>query len=594
MPKLLNELPESLLLHIFSYLPSRDLSSIHYVSTLFHRVANDNWFWKNNVKRYFPHYLPPIANEEGVDYRKIFYNAMKSDYRCPRQVAFLEYIHQPFSKEEAEMFNAAKLDALDLFLKSLAAYDSPEKLEQLLSLADQTQRTLFHWAGYFASQRILDCIFENMSALFTVEGTIDHAKEIGGLTYRQFAVMCNQIGIIKQLTDDELQALNSRDELILALAIPCCHIDLIRYLVEKRGLDLSQSIDGRKPLHYAAAHGNSETLKYVLSKCEVANADTVTLFAASIQCNNAISMQFLLENDYDVNAHESIPQRLGNVIVISSSKNCALKTALTRKCPVLAIMLLANPACNANVALEETIYRNPYTFSPEMNLALAQRLFQSVRKYYLGDNGNYETSKKYPFGNSIFHWLAFCNQVEILRSLSDRLRNEANSSRHTPAHLAAICGHLDIVKIYLSNGLDVNTPYDYSATLLHTATGHGHKELVSYLAAYPGINLNSRNGHDSTPLREACTEGYEEIAVILLEAGADVNLSNLHRVTPLIAAAEKGHVNIVKMLLAHPEIDVNLKVINGSTALDYAQHNGHEECAELLKTHQSSNRCIII
>ncbi len=593
MPKLLNELPEDLLLHIFLYLPPSDLSSIRCLSTFFHRVATDNWLWKNHVKKYFPHYFPPLANEKGVDYRKIFYNAMASDYQSTRQVDF-EYIDEPFSKEEAAMFNAAKLDALDSFSKLLVAYDNPKKLGQLFSLADKTQRALFHWAGYFASQRILDCIFENISTFFTVESGMDHTIEISGFTYHQLAVMCNQMGIIKQLSDEELQTLNLGANPILAVAVSCCHIDLIRYLFEERGLDLSASINGRKPLHYAAAHGNAEILEYVLSKCEITKDDTVTLFAASIDCNNTISLQFLLKNDYDVNARESIPQQSGNVVFMSSSKDCALETALTRKRPVLAIMLLANPACSGHVALAEKIYHNRYTFSPEMNLALAQQLFQSASKYYLDEHGNYDTSKKDLFGNSIFHWLAFCNQVEILSSLSDRLGNEANSSRHTPVQLAAICGHLDIIKIYLSNGLDVNTPYDYSETLLYTATRHGHKELVSYLVTSLGININSRNDHDSTPLREACAKGFEEIAAILLMAGADVNLSNLLRVTPLIAAVEKGHSNILEMLLAHPLIDINLKAINGSTALDYARDNRDEECAELLQRHQRRSYCTLL
>lgn len=593
-PKLLNELPESLLLYIFSCLPASDIPSVHRVCTLFHRVTTDYWLWKNNLKKYFPHYLPPLNNEEKVDYRKIFYKAMQSDYSCTQEVGFLEYREQSFSKEQAELFNAAKLGALDLFLKALETYDNIEKLKQLLSLTDQTERTLLHWAGYFNRQNIIDCVFEKLSTLFVVEGIIDHTKEIGGLNYRQLAVLCNQIDIIKSLTNDELEALDSRSKSILELAVPCCHMSLVRYLVEGRGLDLSiSSNSGRKPLHYAAAHGNSETLDYVLSNCTVSRADTVTLYAASIECNNAISMQYLLDHDYDLNALESIPHNRGNLKIMFSSKDSALKTALRRGTPALAIMLLANPACNGHLALEEKIYRNPYTFTPEMNLALAQQLFQSVKADYLDDKGNYDTVKKDEFGNTLFHWLAFCNQVDILRSLADKLSNEKNSSRHTPAHLAAICGHIEIIEIFLSNGMDVNTPYDYEATLLHTAAVNGQKELVRYLVAFPGINLNCRNYHYSTPLREACEEGHEEIASILLEAGADVNLTNLHKVTPLIAAAEKGHVNIVKLLLSHPETDVTLKAVNDGTALEFAEHHGHKECAELLKTHQPSNYCII-
>ena len=44
--------------------------------------------------------------------------------------------------------------------------------------------------------------------------------------------------------------------------------------------------------------------------------------------------------------------------------------------------------------------------------------------------------------------------------------------------------------------------------------------------------------------------------------GIDVNWANEYQWTPLHVASHKGHVEIVKLLLAHPDISVNLK--NGS------------------------------
>jgi ankyrin repeat protein len=570
MTRLLNELPEELVLRIFSYLPDSDLLSARHVSRFFYRIANDNLLWKNHVKKYFPHYLPPLVKAE-IDYKKIFYNAMKSDYQGTHWISEWESICQPFNIEEVKLFNAAKLNALDLFSKSLAAYDTPKKLESLLCLTDKTHRSLFHWAGYFANQSILNCIFTKIKGLFTVHNTIN------GLTYYQYAVLCNQIDIIKQLRNDELRTLNQGDKPITALAIDCCHLDLTRYLFEERGLELTQvTNEGHKSFQYAAAHGNSEILKYVLSKCHVTEDGTFILYTASISCNNAITMQLLLKENYAVPAQGSIP------------------LALDQKSPVLTIMLLANLGCNAHIALNKKIDNNFYTFSPEMNLALAERLFESVKQYYLDDNNNYDTAKKDQFGNSIFHWLAFCNQVEILSSLAGTLANEKNSNDLTPTYLAAICGHLNIVKIYLASGFDVNTPGTYQTTLLHTAAYHGHTELVRSLTTYPQIDLNARNDHNSTPLRTACAEGHADIVAILLGAGADVNLPNLHGVTPLIAAAENGNANILELLLAHPDINVNSKVINGCTALDYARQNGHQGCIRLLKAHQNSHNCLVM
>ncbi len=198
------------MLHIFLYLPAEDLSSIRSVSRFFYQTGNDNLLWKNNMKKYFPHYLPLLANDHQIDYKELFYKAMQADYQCTRQIGPWNYICQPFSiRKEVQLFNAAKHDQLDLFSKTLEAYDTIKKLEPLLDLNDQTNRTLFNWAGYFANQHILNYLFKKIEKLLTVKENIDYRKTINGITYYQYAALCNQINIIQQLTDEELQDLNS-------------------------------------------------------------------------------------------------------------------------------------------------------------------------------------------------------------------------------------------------------------------------------------------------------------------------------------------------------------------------------------------------
>jgi len=179
------------------------------------------------------------------------------------------------------------------------------------------------------------------------------------------------------------------------------------------------------------------------------------------------------------------------------------------------------------------------------------------------------------------------------KAVSEKLLNETNSSNQTPAYLAAICGHLEIIKIYLSNGLDVNMQYYYGTTMLHIAADTGLKDLVQYLVDYQGININLRDQHKSTPLRLACAKGREEIAAILIQAGANVNMANMHKATPLITAAINGHVKILEMLIAHPEIDISSKAVCGLTAFDFAQRNGHKECVRLLEPYQVS-KCMLM
>ena len=55
-----------------------------------------------------------------------------------------------------------------------------------------------------------------------------------------------------------------------------------------------------------------------------------------------------------------------------------------------------------------------------------------------------------------------------------------------------------------------------------------------------------------------------------------------HDETPLIGAAEKGHLEVVRFLLAHGA-DKTLKKKDGKTAMDLARAGDHDAVVELLR-----------
>ena len=66
-----------------------------------------------------------------------------------------------------------------------------------------------------------------------------------------------------------------------------------------------------------------------------------------------------------------------------------------------------------------------------------------------------------------------------------------------------------------------------------------------------GADANSKAGpHDSTPLHIAARCGHHEIAVLLLENGADVNAKDGLGETPLMRAIEGHHEGLAKWLLS--------------------------------------------
>ena len=79
----------------------------------------------------------------------------------------------------------------------------------------------------------------------------------------------------------------------------------------------------------------------------------------------------------------------------------------------------------------------------------------------------------------------------------------------------------------------------------------------------------------------------EVVRALLAAPDIDVNRANIDGVTAVMIAAQKGHTEVVRALLAAPGIDVNkratLGVFNGMMALDIAIHEHKHEAAAMLR-----------
>lgn len=141
---------------------------------------------------------------------------------------------------------------------------------------------------------------------------------------------------------------------------------------------------------------------------------------------------------------------------------------------------------------------------------------------------------------------------------------------------------------------------------LWEATRRGDAAAVKDLLA-KGADVNAKWRYDQTPLFKAAERGHTEVVKVLLDAGAKTDVRDtFYRATPLTWAADKGHAEIVRLLLdkgapgvedvlmtgvgrGHPEI-VKVALAKGglsadtlSTALASAERQKRAEIAELLK-----------
>ncbi|KAF5582266.1 ankyrin 1 [Fusarium pseudocircinatum] len=133
----------------------------------------------------------------------------------------------------------------------------------------------------------------------------------------------------------------------------------------------------------------------------------------------------------------------------------------------------------------------------------------------------------------------------LQRQLSKSSPAATNTVPRDAVAIAALFGHMDIVKYLLEQELDIEA-----------------------------------EGQFGTPLRSACLMNHKYTVQELLQRGANVNTEE-RKGNALYVAAVKGHVDVVRILLDEGA-DVHQKTGPSGTALQAAAYYGHRKVVEML------------
>lgn len=127
---------------------------------------------------------------------------------------------------------------------------------------------------------------------------------------------------------------------------------------------------------------------------------------------------------------------------------------------------------------------------------------------------------------------------------------------------------------------------------LDLAAKEKHTEIVNLLfqriadeVAFPAGN--PQNQH---LLHWAALMGHKKLTAHLLEMGIssrEINIRDSLLNTPLHYAAQKGHIEVVRMLLARPDVDINSENLRKETPLHLAAKEGRTEVARELSMETS-------
>ncbi|EOA30461.1 hypothetical protein CARUB_v10013586mg [Capsella rubella] len=166
------------------------------------------------------------------------------------------------------------------------------------------------------------------------------------------------------------------------------------------------------------------------------------------------------------------------------------------------------------------------------------------------------------------------------------------SARPTTIHDCALSGDLIALQRLLKDNpslLNERNPVMYH-TPLHVSAGNGNVDIVKYLLAWTGsdkVELEAMNTYGETPLHMAAKNGCNEAAKLLLESGAFIEAKASNGMTPLHLAVwysiTSKDISTVKTLLDN-NADCSAKDNEGMTPLDHLpKGQGSEKLRELLR-----------
>jgi ankyrin repeat protein len=141
---------------------------------------------------------------------------------------------------------------------------------------------------------------------------------------------------------------------------------------------------------------------------------------------------------------------------------------------------------------------------------------------------------------------------------------------------------IDKLDAWIAKGAHLNRHQARTTALLLDAAEVGHLNATTLLLEKPGIRvLIERGGNKHTALHLAARGGHREVVKLLLaRPETQVNRGEHH--TPLQLAADKGDVGVMNMLLSHPDINVNKSGMGGYTAIMVSSMKGHTEVTKML------------
>lgn len=174
------------------------------------------------------------------------------------------------------------------------------------------------------------------------------------------------------------------------------------------------------------------------------------------------------------------------------------------------------------------------------------------------------------------------DHIHLVRFLLERECNTEPLLRERLLWTASRYGHVQLVRMILEGDVDINSTSPGSPSAIRVAASGGHAEVVRLLIAAGATRIPKRRVRRfDDPLCRAASNGREQVAQILLDAGDDIN-GRCASECPLHAAAAQEEIPMMRFLLKEGA-DVHAHGC-GAQAMCTAAARGYDLVVRLLVT----------
>ncbi|KAI5842135.1 ankyrin repeat-containing domain protein [Morchella snyderi] len=368
------------------------------------------------------------------------------------------------------------------------------------------------------------------------------AAETSGRTALQAAIEGGQKEIVPFLIDNgaNVNGKSASNYGITALEAAAAHrnIEIVNLLLKKKAdVNPIPSTYGRTPLQAAAEVGCNEVIKLLL-------AQGANIHAPPGDCGGRSALQGAAEKGH-LKAVE---------LLLDNGARVDDLPAKRYGCTALYGAVCSGKRDIVELLLKSRTTTPGYGASSEMRRALytaVERGHDQAVKILLVKGAPIFAHETEPEGKTILQAALHSGDAGIIESILT-----APFDLEAAIHYALIKGHEDVTSNLLTNDkLDINrSDGDNGLPPLLRAVAWNHVEVIEWLVARDGLNVNSKDNDGNTALSIAAEAGSDLIVEKLLERQFHINHANNQGLTPLTLASSNCHVEVVQALLANPRI----------------------------------------